>query len=126
MEAGGENCVVFNGPDEQFIAGRAIGACGGIGGTYAAMPELFLKMDELVKEGKFVEAQPIQHEVNGIIADLCSCRGHMYAVIKKVLEINEGLQLGSVHKPMVGVCEADMPKVEAVAARIRAAIAKFC
>ena len=126
VEAGGENCVVFNGPDEQFIAGRAIGACGGIGGTYAAMPELFLKMDELVKEGKFVEAQPIQHEVNGIIADLCSCRGHMYAVIKKVLEINEGLQLGSVHKPMVGVCEADMPKVEAVAARIRAAIEKFC
>jgi len=126
VEAGGENCVVFNGPDEQFIAGRAIGACGGIGGTYAAMPELFLKMDELVKEGKFVEAQPIQHEVNGIIADLCSCRGHMYAVIKKVLEINEGLELGSVHKPMVGVCEADMPKVEAVAARIRAAIAKFC
>ena len=126
VDAGGENCVVFNGPDEQFIAGRAIGACGGIGGTYAAMPELFLKMDELVKEGKFVEAQPIQHEVNGIIADLCSCRGHMYAVIKKVLEINEGLQLGSVHKPMVGVAEADMPKVEAVAARIRAAIAKYC
>ncbi|MBQ4609677.1 MAG: dihydrodipicolinate synthase family protein, partial [Clostridia bacterium] len=56
VDAGGENCVVFNGPDEQFIAGRAIGAMGGIGGTYAAMPELFLKMDELVKEGKFVEA----------------------------------------------------------------------
>ena len=126
VDAGGENCVVFNGPDEQFIAGRAIGACGGIGGTYAAMPELFLKMDELVKAGKFVEAQPIQHEVNGIIADLCSCRGHMYAVIKAVLKINEGLELGSVHKPMVGVCEADMPKVEAAAARIRAAIAKYC
>ena len=126
VQAGGENCVVFNGPDEQFIAGRAIGAMGGIGGTYAAMPELFLKMDELVKEGKFVEAQPIQHEVNGIIADLCSCHGHMYAVIKKVLEINEGLALGSVHKPMVGVTAEDMPKVEAAAARIRAAIEKFC
>ncbi|MBQ2989921.1 MAG: dihydrodipicolinate synthase family protein [Clostridia bacterium] len=126
VDAGGENCVVFNGPDEQFIAGRAIGACGGIGGTYAAMPELFLKMDELVKEGRFVEAQPIQHEVNGIIADLCSCHGHMYAVIKKVLKINEGLQLGAVHRPMVGVTAEDMPKVEAVAARIRAAIAKFC
>ena len=126
VDAGGENCVVFNGPDEQFIAGRAIGACGGIGGTYAAMPELFLKMDELVKEGKFVEAQPIQHEVNAIIGGLCSCRGHMYAVIKKVLQINEGLELGSVHRPMVGVTEEDMPKVEAVAARIRAAIEKYC
>ena len=126
VDAGGEDCVVFNGPDEQFIAGRAIGACGGIGGTYAAMPELFLKMDELVRAGKFVEAQPIQHEVNGIIADLCSCRGHMYAVIKKVLEINEGIKLGSVHRPMIGVTEADLPKVEAVAARIRAAVARFC
>ena len=126
VQAGGENCVVFNGPDEQFIAGRAIGAMGGIGGTYAAMPELFLKMDELVKAGRFVEAQPIQHEVNGIIADLCSCHGHMYAVIKKVLEINEGLELGSVHRPMVGVTAQDMPKVEAAAARIRAAIERFC
>lgn len=126
VAAGGENCVVFNGPDEQFVGGYAIGAMGGIGGTYASMPEMFLKMDELCRAGKFFEAQPIQHEVNGIIADLCSCRGHMYAVIKKVLEINEGLQLGSVHKPMVGLCEADMPKVEAVAARIRAAVAKFC
>ena len=26
VEAGGEHCVVFNGPDEQFISGRVIGA----------------------------------------------------------------------------------------------------
>lgn len=126
VEVGGDNCVVFNGPDEQYIAGRAIGACGGIGGTYAAMPELFLKMDELVKAGKFVEAQPIQHEVNSIIADLCSCHGHMYAVIKKVLEINEGLSLGSVRKPMAGIIPADMPNILDVADRIRTAIGKFC
>lgn len=126
VEAGGEDCVVFNGPDEQFIAGRAIGACGGIGGTYAAMPELFLKMDELVRAGRFPDALPVQHEVNGIIADLCGCRGHMYAAIKGVLKINEGLELGSVHKPMTGLAPEDMPKVEATAARIRRAIARFC
>ncbi len=126
VAAGGENCVVFNGPDEQFIAGRAIGAKGGIGGTYAAMPELFLKMDELVKAGRIIEAQPIQHEVNGIIADLCSCHGNMYAVIKKVLEINENVFCGSVHRPMPGLIDADMPKVNAVAARIRAAIKEYC
>lgn len=126
VAAGGENCVVFNGPDEQFIAGRAIGARGGIGGTYAVMPELFLKMDELVRAGRFADAQPIQHEVNGIIADLCACHGHMYAVIKAALEINEGLSLGSVHQPMTGVIPQDMPKVEAVAARIRRAIDTYC
>ena len=30
--------VIFNGPDEQFIGGRMIGAEGGIGGTYGVMP----------------------------------------------------------------------------------------
>ena len=30
------NFVVFNGPDEQFVSGRVIGADGGIGGTYAS------------------------------------------------------------------------------------------
>jgi len=50
----------------------------------------------------------------------------MYATIKKVLEINEGLKLGGVHRPMPNLIPEDMPKVEAVAARIRAAVAKFC
>ncbi|MBM9833000.1 dihydrodipicolinate synthase family protein, partial [Enterococcus faecalis] len=30
---GGEDHVVFNGPDEQFLGGRLMGAAGGIGGT---------------------------------------------------------------------------------------------
>ena len=59
LRLGGENCVVFNGPDEQFAAGRAIGAQGGIGGTYAAMPGLFLKMDKLVREGRLEETRAI-------------------------------------------------------------------
>ena len=42
-ERGENGFVVFNGPDEQFVSGRAIGADGGIGGTYAVMPELFVK-----------------------------------------------------------------------------------
>jgi N-acetylneuraminate lyase len=125
VRIGGESCVVFNGPDEQFVAGRAIGAAGGIGGTYGAMPELFLKMDALVNEGRYKEAEPIQHEVNAIITELCACKGNMYAVIKAVLKINEGLDLGSVRKPLTGLQEGDMPKVEAAAGHIREAIARF-
>ena len=126
VRLGGERCVVFNGPDEQFVSGRAIGAGGGIGGTYGAMPELFLKMDALVKEGRYKEAEPIQHEVNAIISELCSCKGNMYAVIKGVLKINEGLELGSVRKPLIGLAEEDQPKVNAVAQHIRQAIAQYC
>ena len=42
---GKEECVVFNGPDEQFLGGRMMGADGAIGGTYGAMPELYLYME---------------------------------------------------------------------------------
>ena len=55
-----EGAIVFNGPDEQLLSGLAAGAVGGIGGTYAAMPELYLKIYELTRAGKIVEARAIQ------------------------------------------------------------------
>ena len=122
---GGSDFVVFNGPDEQFVAGRSVGAAGGIGGTYAAMLELFLKMDQLIREGKACEAIPIQHEVNAIIEQLCSCHGNLYAVIKEVLRINEGLELGSVRPPKPGLVPDDLPKVEAAAEHIRNSVKQF-
>ena len=125
LREGGGDMVVFNGPDEQFVAGRSIGAAGGIGGTYAAMPELFLKMDQLIREGKTEAAVPIQHEVNAIIEQLCGCRGNMYAVIKEVLRINEGLQLGSVRPPLPGLVPEDLPKAAAAAERIRNAVRQY-
>ncbi|MBO4299190.1 MAG: dihydrodipicolinate synthase family protein [Clostridia bacterium] len=123
---GGEDSIVFNGPDEQYVSGRAIGADGGIGGTYGAMPELFLKMEELIGQGRYADARPIQAAVNDIIAQLCGCHGSMYAVIKKVIGLREGLELGSVRAPQAGVIEADAPKIEHCAASISEAIRRFC
>ena len=123
---GGVNSVVFNGPDEQFVSGRAIGADGGIGGTYAVMPELYLKMDELIRKGDYAAAQPIQYEANAIIGEMCACHGNLYAVMKKIMELREGIKLGSVRKPLPALIPEDMPKVEAAAAHISAAIARFC
>ena len=56
-QAGGEDFIVFNGPDEQFLAGRLMGADAGIGGTYGAMPELYLKLEELICRGDILKAQ---------------------------------------------------------------------
>ena len=70
-------------------------------------------------------ARPIQADVNDIIAALCGCHGSMYAVIKAILKINEGLELGSVREPMPALIPEDMPKVEAAAARIRATLKTF-
>lgn len=124
-QAAGEDYIIFNGPDEQFISGRVIGAEGGIGGTYGAMPELFLKMDELVKEGKLEEACSIQYEANAVIYKMCSAHGNMYGVIKEILRINENLDLGGVRKPLASLIPEDMPIVEEAAKMIRDARAKL-
>lgn len=117
----GEDYIVFNGPDEQFISGRVMGAEGGIGGTYGAMPELFLKMDEYVKAGDLAKAKEIQFDVNTIIYKMCSAHGNMYGVIKAILKINENLELGSVRKPLAALTNEDMKIVEEAAAMIRRA-----
>ena len=61
------NFVVFNGPDEQFVSGRVIGADGGIGGTYAVMPELYLAMNEHINKGEIEAARAIQYDADRII-----------------------------------------------------------
>lgn len=124
--AGGENYVIFNGPDEQFISGRVIGAEAGIGGTYGVMPELFLKMDELVKAGKMEEAMKVQYAANDVIYKMCSCKGNMYGVIKEILRINEDLDIGGVRKPLASLFAEDMPIVKEAAEMVKKAVAKFC
>ncbi len=124
-KAAGEDYIIFNGPDEQFISGRVIGAEGGIGGTYGVMPDLFLKMDEYVRAGKFDIAREIQYDVNEVIYKMCSAHGNMYAVIKAILKINEGLEVGSVRKPLAALIESDMAIVEEAAKMVRDARAKY-
>lgn len=123
--AAGEDYIIFNGPDEQFMSGRVIGAEGAIGGTYGAMPELFLKLDELVKAGKMEEARELQYAVNEVIYKMCSAHGNMYGVIKAMLKINEGLDIGGVRKPLASLIDSDMAIVEEAAKMVRDAKEKF-
>lgn len=124
-DEGGDNFVVFNGPDEQFVSGLAAGACGGIGGTYAVMPELFMKARTLLLEGKVENARQIQNEICRIIYAMCSAHGNLYAVMKAILSKN-GLELGGVRPPMPGLADSDAPIVDACAKQINEAIARFC
>lgn len=117
--------VVFNGPDEQFIAGRVIGADAGIGGTYGAMPELFIAMNDCLRTGNLSLAVEIQNVVNGIIEELCAGRGNMYAMIKEVLRIKEGIDLGSVRRPLAPLTGEDRELAKKTAARIEEAVARY-
>ena len=89
-----EGVIVFNGPDEQLVSGLAAGAVGGIGGTYAAMPELFIKVRELFLNGDMEQAAKLQNEICRIIYRLCSTHGNMYAAIKGVIRLQGGPDVG--------------------------------
>ena len=121
-----EGAIVFNGPDEQLICGLTMGAIGGIGGTYGAMPELYLGMRKELLSGNMEKARDMQNEACRIIYKMCSAHGNMYAVIKEILRRNGGPDCGSVRAPLAELIESDYPIVDACVAMINAAIAKYC
>ncbi|MGX7030656.1 dihydrodipicolinate synthase family protein [Vagococcus zengguangii] len=108
-----KDIIVFNGPDEQFIGGRAMGAQAGIGGTYGAMPKLFLQLNHLFEEGKLEEAYNLQNKINEIIFALQSGEGHMYAIIKGVLRLR-GIDIGEVRQPFLPASASDQALIESV------------
>ena len=120
-----EGAIVFNGPDEQLLSGLVAGAIGGIGGTYAAMPELYIKIFNLVKEGKIAEAREIQDTCCHIIYAMCSGKGNMYGMIKQILRNLGGPDLGGVRKPLYNLVAEDLAIAEKCTEMIREAYAKF-
>ncbi len=121
-----EGAIVFNGPDEQLLSGLAAGAVGGIGGTYAVMPELYLAIFRLFNEGKLEQGREIQNECCRIIYKMCSTKGNMYAVIKEIIRLQGGPDAGSVRAPLLELAAEDGPIVREAADMIAAAIAKYC
>ena len=120
-----EGAIVFNGPDEQLLSGLVAGAIGGIGGTYAAMPELYLKIYALAQQGKIAEAREIQDACCHAIYKMCACKGNMYAVIKGILRAQGGPDIGDVRAPLYPLQPEDLPAVEALAAEITELVKKY-
>ena len=116
---GGEDHIVFNGPDEQFISGRVIGAKAGIGGTYAVMPDLFLKLNQLIIDKDLDRAKELQHAINSVIYKMVSGRANLYAVMKEILRLNEDLDIGSVRAPLEPLSEGDYAIAKEAAAMIK-------
>lgn len=125
-DQGGENFVVMNGPDEQFAGGLAMGATGGIGGTYAVMPELFLKVWDLFHAGETAKAAQVQNEICRIIYAMCAAKGNLYAVMKAILKDQYGLELGGVRAPLPNLAREDAAVVAACSKQIKDAAAKYC
>lgn len=121
--AGGEDIAIFNGPDEQYVAGRMMGASGGIGGTYGFMPELFLNLDALVNDGKMEKAAELQKEITAVIYETIKL-GSLYAAAKDLLRLR-GLELGGVRAPFLNLKPEDEPAVRAIHDRIQQLMSRW-
>ena len=101
-------CIAFNGPDEQLLSGIVAGATGGIGGTYGAMPEVYMKIFELATTGENLAlARELQQDACRIIYKMCSGKGNMYAMIKEILRLTGGPDIGGVRAPLLNLEESD-------------------
>ena len=120
-----EGAVVFNGPDEQLLSGLAAGAVGGIGGTYAALPELYLKIFRCFQAGELEKGREIQNECCRIIYKMCSAQGNMYAVIKEIIRLQGGPDIGGVRAPLLELAGSDQPIVVEAYEMIKSAIERY-
>ena len=101
-----DDFIIFNGSDEQFLGGRLMGANAGIGGTYGCMPELFVKLDELVNNNEIEKAKALQFKINECIFDLLSCKS-LYGAAKQVMTLRFGIECGNPRSPFLPVDVAD-------------------
>ena len=122
---GGDRCVVFNGPDEQFVAGRLMGADSGIGSTYLVMLDLYLKADEFVRQGDYVRAAEIQKFITTTILEILRRRGHLLSSLKYLLHL-QGMDIGEARRPLVPVDDGDKRALDGVARRIEEATRHWC
>lgn len=101
-QAAGNDFIIFNGSDEQFLGGRLMGADAGIGGTYGCMPELFVALDKMVNENRIEEAKSLQFKINECIFDLLACKS-LYGAAKQVMSLRFGIECGNPRSPFLPV-----------------------
>ncbi len=90
---------VLNGRDEILIAGLIMGAVGGIGSTYNAIPGRFVELFRMASEARWEEARKLQRRVTQFITALLSFP--LLPAIKQTLEwsgIDCGKTLGAPHE----------------------------
>ena len=119
----GDDFVIYNGSDEQFVGGRLMGADAGIGGTYGTMPELFVELNKLVNENRIDEAKALQFKINDVIFDLLSCAS-LYGVAKQVISLRFGVNAGQPRSPFLPV-ECD-DKVKSIVDKIEKYVGEIC
>lgn len=115
---GGENTLIFNGEDAQLLAGLVMGATGGIGGTYGAMPEFYVRMYRAYREGNMEQALIWQERASIALSCGRVKWSHGIASMKAILNAR-GLDCGGVRAPFATV-PIETPEIRQAAEMIEA------
>ena len=91
--------VIFNGFDEIFLAGLAMGADGAVGSTFNVMADKFVGIRRAFMSGEISVAKRVQAEANAVITALQES-GCLLNAEKYLLEL-EGLEVGEARKPFM-------------------------
>lgn len=118
----GDDFIIFNGSDEQFLGGRLMRADAGIGGTYGTMPELFVALDKYICNGEIEKAKALQYKINEIIFDLLACDS-LYGAAKQVISVRFNVNAGQPRCPFLPVARDE--KIYAIAEKIEKAVAEI-
>lgn len=94
--------VVWNGFDEMLAAGLMMGADGGIGSTYNAIPELIHKVYDSFQAGNIEKARAYQVQANHVIKAICN--NGVFASVKVLLEM-DGFRFPCCRRPFAPVTE---------------------
>lgn len=102
---------VFCGHDELFLSASAVGVQAGIGSTYNFMAEKFVKIQKLVSENNWTEAQAVQDEANAVIEALCKVG--VFKGVKAALKL-QGMDCGECRKPFLPLGEEQITYLQSV------------
>jgi len=88
--------LIFNGHDEVLAAGLLLGADGGIGSFYNLIPERFVELFRLARQGQWEQARQVQQRINELV-EIC-LRFPLIPAIKTILGWT-GLPCGEALRP---------------------------
>ena len=116
LKSAAPQAVIYNGFDEMFVGGLAMGADGAIGTTYNFMGRLFVRMFEAMRAGDLPAAQAMQSRANQLIDVLIEVG--VFPGTKAMLKIM-GVDCGPCRKPFSELTAAQLARVEGVVESIR-------
>ena len=102
--------IVWNGFDEMFVAGMAMGADGAIGTTYNVMGDLFVAMLDAMRGGDLEAARALQRRANHVIDALIEVGviPGTKAILKRM-----GVDCGTSRAPFRPLTAAEEARIDA-------------